>query len=292
MELANGQSARRCRQPSAAPLYHHLALTVYWLSNSLLWGALLHLGLQSRLSDWFGPRPGRLLPRHPRRRRRHRRHGHPDHRRRLQRPLAAPDGAAAALPASPASCWPSARWSCWGPPRLLGPSPAPWSSCSSSPTSPSARSPPCCPTPSTRREHGKASGFMGVARLLGDVGGLMLAGLLLSTGTLGETAPRPPHRLPRPAFPAHVPADGRLHAGDHDRLRARDQGEAAAPAPAALPWQTVVAVLRRGRARQPGLLLAVPLPGRHQPRLLHVPGGAVLLRQVQPAARRTPSRPR
>ena len=35
------------------PLSHHLALTVYWLSNTVLWGALLHLALQSRLADWF-----------------------------------------------------------------------------------------------------------------------------------------------------------------------------------------------------------------------------------------------
>jgi len=32
------------------------------------------------------------------------------------------------------------------------------------------------------REHGKASGFMGVARLLGDTGGLIMAGALLSAG--------------------------------------------------------------------------------------------------------------
>ena len=35
------------------PLGHHLALTVYWLGNALMWGALLHMGLQSRLGHWY-----------------------------------------------------------------------------------------------------------------------------------------------------------------------------------------------------------------------------------------------
>ena len=39
-------------------------------------------------------------------------------------------------------------------------------------------------------EHGKASGFMGVARLLGDTGGLILAGVLLSTAVLGKNPTR------------------------------------------------------------------------------------------------------
>ena len=33
------------------PLTHHLAFSVYWLTNTLLWGALLHMALQSRLSS-------------------------------------------------------------------------------------------------------------------------------------------------------------------------------------------------------------------------------------------------
>ncbi len=33
------------------PLTHHLALSVYWLSNTLLWGALPHVALHSRLSS-------------------------------------------------------------------------------------------------------------------------------------------------------------------------------------------------------------------------------------------------
>jgi MFS family permease len=36
------------------PLWYHLVLSVYWLGNSLMWGVLLHMGLQSRLTDWFG----------------------------------------------------------------------------------------------------------------------------------------------------------------------------------------------------------------------------------------------
>jgi MFS family permease len=36
------------------PVTHHLALSIYWLSNTLMWGVLLHIALQSRLQDWFG----------------------------------------------------------------------------------------------------------------------------------------------------------------------------------------------------------------------------------------------
>ena len=39
--------------PRRTPLRHHLALSIYWLSNTMMWGALLHLAIQSRLSDWF-----------------------------------------------------------------------------------------------------------------------------------------------------------------------------------------------------------------------------------------------
>ncbi|MEN6644778.1 MAG: MFS transporter [Armatimonadia bacterium] len=166
------------------PLGHHLALTIYWLSNSLLWGALLHLGLQSRLSDWFGQAHigyyigilgavggivgtatqmivGAFSDRSM----------HPWGRRRpfLMAGVMLAVGALTLLGAA-RSFWPFA-----GALILvqlfsnaaLGPFTA------------------LLPDTVNPREHGKASGFMGVARLLGDVGGLILAGRLLSTGHLG-----------------------------------------------------------------------------------------------------------
>lgn len=167
------------------PLGHHLALTVYWLSNSLLWGALLHLGLQSRLSDWFGQAHigyyigilgavggmvgtatqmivGAFSDRslHPRGRR---------------RPFLVAGATLAAgalvLLGAARSFWPFAGALILV--QLL---------------SNAALGPFTALLPDTvnPREHGKASGFMGVARLLGDVGGLILAGQLLSTGQLGS----------------------------------------------------------------------------------------------------------
>lgn len=169
------------------PLRHHLALTVYWLSNTVLWGALLHLGLQSRLTDWFGQeRVGYYLgilgfvggivgtvtqitagafsdrSLHPWGRR---------------RPFivagSVPTIAALILLGTTRSFWPFA-----GALVLvqlftntaLGPFSA------------------LLPDTVNPREHGKASGFMGMARLLGDTGGLVLAGLLLSTGALVNPA--------------------------------------------------------------------------------------------------------
>lgn len=165
------------------PLTHHLALTVYWLSNTLLWGALLHLTIQSRLIDWFGEaRVGyffgilgvvggivgtvtqivvgafsdRTL--------------HPWGRRRVY-VLAGTMGAVAALLLLGAarSFWPFA-----GALVLvqvfsntaLGPFTA------------------LLPDTVNPREHGKASGFMGLARLMGDTGGIVLAGQMLSAGHL------------------------------------------------------------------------------------------------------------
>lgn len=171
------------------PLSHHLALTVYWLSNTLLWGALLHLALQDRLSDWYaedqvgyylgilgfvggivgtitqiviGAFSDRSLNKWGRR-----------------RPYLVSGSLAAVaglvLLGQARSFWPFA-----GALVLvqffsnvaLGPFTA------------------LLPDTVNPKEHGKASGFMGVARLLGDTGGLVLASVLLSAGKWGETAPK------------------------------------------------------------------------------------------------------
>lgn len=169
------------------PLRHHLALTVYWLSNTLLWGALLHQGLQSRLGDWFGESRvgfyfafvgftggivgtavqiaiGAVSDRSL----------HPWGRR---RPYVAVGSVLAAgsllLLGGAKSFWPFA-----GAFLLvqlstnvaLGPFTA------------------LLPDTINPREHGKASGLMGVARLLGDTGGLVLAAALLGTAAKGREA--------------------------------------------------------------------------------------------------------
>jgi len=171
------------------PLRHHLALTVYWLSNTVMWGALLHIALQTRLGDWFPEArvgyylavlgftggvvgtatqilAGAFSDRS----------AHPWGRRR-------PFVIAGSIPAigallllgSTKSYWPFA-----GAVILvqlftniaLGPFSA------------------LLPDTVNPREHGKASGFMGMARLAGDTGGLILAALLLSARPLGGN---PPH---------------------------------------------------------------------------------------------------
>jgi len=49
-----------CENPAAGPplrpvpTRHLVVLCLYWLANTVMWGALLHLALQSRLTDWFG----------------------------------------------------------------------------------------------------------------------------------------------------------------------------------------------------------------------------------------------
>jgi MFS family permease len=171
------------------PLRHHLALTIYWLSNTLLWGALLHLGFQTRLGDWFGEvRAGyyfavigfvggivgtasqivvgafsdRAL--------------HPWGRRRGYIVVGTMLGTAALILLGAAkSFWPFAGAlvlvqlftnAAFGPFTAL------------------------LPDTVNPREHGKASGFMGFARLLGDMGGIILAGQLLSVGGPPESAPR------------------------------------------------------------------------------------------------------
>ena len=161
------------------PLGHHLALTVYWLGNTLMWGALLHMGLQSRLGHWYpesrvgyylgligfaggvvgtaaqiisGAFSDRSLHRWGRR-----------------RPfvLVGSIGAVAGLLllGGARSFWPFA-----GAMLLV----QLWSNIALGPFT------ALLPDTVNPRQHGLSSGFMGVARLLGDVGGLLLAGWLLS----------------------------------------------------------------------------------------------------------------
>lgn len=156
------------------PLRHHLALTIYWLSNSLLWGCLLHTGLQSRLGDWFSEGSiglyfgilgavggvigtitqmvvGAFSDRST----------HPWGRRRPFLVTGVLWGAGAlVLLGRSQSFWPLAGALMLvqlGTNAALGPFSA------------------LLPDTVNPREHGKASGLLGVARLLGDVGGLILA---------------------------------------------------------------------------------------------------------------------
>lgn len=170
------------------PLEHHIALTIYWLSNSLLWGALFHLGLQSRLTDWFGPtNVGYYLG-----------------------ILGAVGGIVGTATQMIVGAFSDRSMHPWGRRRpfllagvmlalgaliLLGAAKSFWAFAGAlilvQLFSNAALGPFTALLPDTvnPREHGKASGLMGVARLLGDVGGLMLAGILLSTKSLGENPP-------------------------------------------------------------------------------------------------------
>lgn len=173
------------------PLSHHLALTIYWLSNTVMWGSLLHLGLQTRVIDWFGEARlgfyfailgfagglvgsatqilvGAFSDRTM----------HPWGRRRIYVVL----GTLLSVPAL----------------LLLGASRTFWPFCGALMLvqlfTNAALGPFTGLLPDTvsQREYGKASGFMGAARLLGDTGGLLLAGMLLSEAPLG---PSPAHDL-------------------------------------------------------------------------------------------------
>lgn len=185
-----GPAVRAARR---TPLSHLLALCVYWLSNTLLWGALLHLALQSRLADWYPERSvgmymgllgffggtvgtasqvifGAFSDRSA-------------HRMGRRRPFVIAGsltaGASLLLLGLAASFWPFVLAL-----MLL------------QLTSNLALGPFTALLPDTvpKEEHGIASGFMGVARLLGDTGGLVLAGTLLSVAALKE-AGRPPAEI-------------------------------------------------------------------------------------------------
>jgi MFS family permease len=165
-----------------------LALTIYWLSNTLLWGALLHLALQDRLSDWYpedrvgyylgilgfvgglvGTVTQIVIGAFSDRSR---------HRWGRRRPYLVSGSLATVaglvLLGQARSFWPFAGGLIlvqFFSNVALGPFTA------------------LLPDTINPREHGKASGFMGVARLLGDTGGLVLAAVLLSPGRAGAGAP-------------------------------------------------------------------------------------------------------
>ena len=165
----------------SVPLYHHLALSIYWLSNTIMWGVLLHVALQSRLSEWFpettvgyyfgflgivggiigtltqiivGAFSDRAMFKMGRR-----------------RPFVIVGSAGIAIAL-----------------MLLGGSHSFWPFAASlfvlQFMSNGALGPFTALLPDTvpPREHGKSSGFMGVARLLGDAGGMILGGILLNAG--------------------------------------------------------------------------------------------------------------
>lgn len=171
------------------PLAHHLALSVYWLSNTLLWGALLHLALQSRLSDWYGEeRVGYYLG-----------------------ILGATGGVVATVAQIVAGAFSDRSTHRWGRRRpymaagtllavgglmLLGAARSFWPFAGAlilvQLFTNSALGPFAALLPDTvhPREHGKASGFMGLARLVGDTGGLILAAQLLTAHGLDGSAAR------------------------------------------------------------------------------------------------------
>lgn len=165
------------------PLSHHLALTIYWLSNSLLWGALLHLGLQSRATDWFSEQQvGWYLG-----------------------VLGAVGGLVGTATAIIVGAFSDRSLHPWGRRRpflvagvllgtaaliLLGAAKSFWLFAGAlllvQLFTNAALGPFSALLPDTvnPREHGKASGFLGLARLIGDTGGLILAGQLLSVSPL------------------------------------------------------------------------------------------------------------
>ena len=164
---------------------HFVALSLYWLANTVMWGALLHLTLQSRLTDWFtevevGPRLALLAgigglfgtvaqlvfgafsdrSRSPRGRR---------------RPYIITGtltGAASLM--------------------ILGAAPSYWPFVAGlvllQITSNIALGPFTALLPDTvpPAQHGAASGWMGLARLAGDTGGLILAGVLLGAAVRAD----------------------------------------------------------------------------------------------------------
>jgi MFS family permease len=165
------------------PLWYHLLLSVYWLGNSLMWGVLLHLGLQSRLTDWFDEATvGFWVP--------------------LVGGIGAIVGATAQVVVGPLSDRAPWRWGRRRPYVLVGSLAAAGAlllfgmARSYWPflgglllvqfTSNIALGPYTALLPDTvnRREQGLTSGFMGVFRLVGDMGGLFLASVMLNSAAL------------------------------------------------------------------------------------------------------------
>jgi MFS family permease len=169
------------------PLRHHLALTIYWLANTLMWGVLLNIGVQSRLGDWFAEtEKGYYLG--------------------LLGFSGAIIGTVAQIVAGAFSDRSVNRWGRRRPYMvvgsavtipallLLGGSRSFWPFAGAlmlvQLSTNVALGPFSALLPDTvnPREHGKASGFMGVARLAGDTGGLLLAGVLLSASAAVKRA--------------------------------------------------------------------------------------------------------
>jgi len=169
------------------PLRHHLSLMVYLLSNTLLWGVLMHMGMESRLRMWFGGRWGFYFG--------------------LLGALGASIAAVTEIVAGALSDRSLNRWGRRRPYIAIGSvlaiGPLIWLGASKSfwPFAVGlllvqlftnlALGPFTALMPDTvhRREHGKASGFMGAARLIGDIGGMVLAGVMLSTEALKNASP-------------------------------------------------------------------------------------------------------
>jgi len=161
------------------PLTHHLALTVYLLSNTLLWGALLHIGFHSRLAEWFGEaKVGFHFAL-----------------------LGLAGGTVGAITQPLIGALSDRSLNRWGRRRpyivlfsalaivailLLGASKSFWPLLGALVLvelfTNAALGPFTALLPDTVNpcEHGKASGFLGLARLLGDWGGLVLATLILT----------------------------------------------------------------------------------------------------------------
>jgi MFS family permease len=160
---------------------------VYLLSNTLLWGVLMHMGMESRLRMWFGSRWGFYFG--------------------LLGAIGADIAAVTEVVAGALSDRSLNRWGrrrpyvaigsilALGPLILLGAAKSFW------PFAVGllliqlftnlALGPFTALMPDTvhPREHGKASGFMGAARLIGDIGGMVLAGIMLSSEALKDASP-------------------------------------------------------------------------------------------------------
>lgn len=166
---------------------HFIVLSLYWLANTVMWGALLHLALQSRLTDWFSEAEvgtrlallggiggvfgtiaqlvfGAFSDRS----------AHRLGRRRPYIIAGSVTGAVSLL--------------------ILGTAPSFWPFVAGlvllQITTNAALGPFSALLPDTvpPRQHGAASGWMGLARLCGDTGGLVLAGLLLGQQTAADFA--------------------------------------------------------------------------------------------------------
>jgi len=170
------------------PLTHHLALTVYLLSNTLLWGALLHIGFHSRLGEWFGEaKVGFYFAL-----------------------LGLAGGTVGAITQPIVGAFSDRSRQRWGRRRpyitifslltigallLLGLSRSFWPLLGALVLvelfTNAALGPFTALLPDTVNpcEHGKASGFMGVARLGGDWGGLVLATLILTSSAPSNAGP-------------------------------------------------------------------------------------------------------